>query len=113
MKEIKAYVRPTFLVSMIERLEEKGAKDITVIRAGIRTNDVRYRSDALEALQCLQDNELASRISLLVGQDYRRITKAGMGRLFSSFSDAIAWCVSNRDEWISINGKRTSMATGA
>ena len=87
--------------------------DITVIRAGIRTNDVRYRSDALEALQCLQDNELASRISLLVGQDYRRITKAGMGRLFSSFSDAIAWCVSNRDEWISINGKRTSMATGA
>ena len=32
MKEIKAYVRPTFLNSMIERLEEKGAKDITVIR---------------------------------------------------------------------------------
>jgi nitrogen regulatory protein P-II 1 len=32
MKEIKAYVRPTFLDSIIERLEEKGAKDITVIR---------------------------------------------------------------------------------
>jgi len=32
MKEIKAYVRPNFLNSMIKRLEEKGAKDITVIR---------------------------------------------------------------------------------
>jgi len=32
MKEIKAYVRPTFLDILIERLEEKGAKDITVIR---------------------------------------------------------------------------------
>lgn len=32
MKEIKAYVRPAFLDSIIERLEEKGAKDITVIR---------------------------------------------------------------------------------
>lgn len=32
MKEIKAYVRPTFLNSIIERLEEKGAKDITVVR---------------------------------------------------------------------------------
>lgn len=32
MKEIKAYVRPNFLNSMIEQLEEKGAKDITVIR---------------------------------------------------------------------------------
>jgi nitrogen regulatory protein PII len=32
MKEIKAYVRPAFLNSMIERLDEKGAKDITVIR---------------------------------------------------------------------------------
>ena len=32
MKEIKAYVRPTFLNSIIERLEEEGAKDITVIR---------------------------------------------------------------------------------
>lgn len=32
MKEIKAYVRPTFLDGIIERLEEKGAEDITVIR---------------------------------------------------------------------------------
>jgi nitrogen regulatory protein P-II 1 len=32
MKEIKAYVRPTLLNSIIERLEEEGARDITVIR---------------------------------------------------------------------------------
>jgi hypothetical protein len=84
--------------------------DIAVIRAGIKTRDVRYRSDALEALQCLQNNELASRIGLLVGHDYDRIIRSGMGRLFNSFSDAVAWCVDNNDDWICINGKRTMAA---
>jgi nitrogen regulatory protein PII len=32
MKEIKAYVRPTYLESIIQHLEEAGARDITVIR---------------------------------------------------------------------------------
>lgn len=32
MKEIKAYVRPEFLESIIRRLEEAGAKDLTVVR---------------------------------------------------------------------------------
>ncbi len=32
MKEIKAYVRPGLLETIISRLEEAGAKDITVIR---------------------------------------------------------------------------------
>lgn len=32
MKEIKAYVRPEFLEDILSRLEEAGAKDITVIR---------------------------------------------------------------------------------
>jgi len=32
MKEIKAYVRPELLETIINRLEENGAKDITVIR---------------------------------------------------------------------------------
>lgn len=32
MKEIKAYVRPGFLETIIERLENAGAKDLTVVR---------------------------------------------------------------------------------
>lgn len=32
MKEIKAYVRPTHLESIIHYLEEAGARDITIIR---------------------------------------------------------------------------------
>lgn len=87
--------------------------DIAVIRAGISTHDVRYQSNALEALQSMQSNEIASRISLLVGRDYGRIIKAGMGRLFGGFNDAIGWCVESNDEWISVNGKRTSKASGA
>ena len=45
MKEIKAYVRPAFLNSMIERLEEKGAKDITVIRVDALGAMSDYESD--------------------------------------------------------------------
>jgi len=32
MKEIKAYVRPTYLDSIVKHLEEAGARDITIIR---------------------------------------------------------------------------------
>jgi hypothetical protein len=92
----------------LQPMVESGA--IAVIRAGIKTRDVRYRSDALEALQSLRNNELASRISLLVGHDYDRIIRSGMGRLFSGISDAVTWCVDSNDEWIRVNGKRTMAA---
>jgi nitrogen regulatory protein P-II 1 len=45
MKEIKAYIRPQFINSLVERLEESGAKDMTVIR--------------LDALGALADSEFS------------------------------------------------------
>lgn len=32
MKELKAYIRPTFLNGVVEELEKSGARDLTVIR---------------------------------------------------------------------------------
>lgn len=47
MKEIKAYVRPELLEAIIGRLEEAGARDITVIRVdalGAMADYEKYRS---------------------------------------------------------------------
>ena len=102
MKEIKAYVRPTFLDSIIEQLEKKGAKDITVIRVDalgaladeeydrrhlIRKYADKYFKIAKMEIVC-RDDQVGEFISTI--KEYGHTGEKGDGRVFiTNVEDAV------------------------
>lgn len=102
MKELKAYVRPTFLNSMIERLEENGAKDITVIRVDalgtmadqeydrwhiVRKYAEKYFTVAKIEIVCRDDQAKEFMQTL---KEYGHTGEHGDGRVFiSNIEDAV------------------------
>lgn len=94
MKEIKAYMRPTFLDGTIEHLEREGAKDITVIRVdaigaladheGDRWHLVRKYSEKYSAIAKLEivclDEEAEHFMRII--QEHGYTGERGDGRVF-------------------------------
>ena len=96
MKEIKAYIRPTFLDSTIEHLEKEGARDITIIRVDaigaladyeydrrniIRKYDEKYSKVAKLEIVC-QDHEAEKFMRII--QKHAYFGEHGDGRIFLS-----------------------------
>jgi nitrogen regulatory protein P-II 1 len=96
MKEIKAYIRPTFLDSTIEHLEKEGAKDITVIRVDalgeladfeydrrhiIRKYSEKYSKVVKLEIVC-QDHEAEKFMRII--KEYAYFGEHGDGRVFLS-----------------------------
>lgn len=102
MKELKAYVRPTFLNTIIEELEKAGAKDLTVIRVDalgtladsefdrwhiVRKYDEKYFRVAKLEFVCA-DNEATRFVEIIREHGYTG--EKGDGRIFvSSIEDAV------------------------
>lgn len=68
MKEIKAYIRPQFVDSVVEALEKAGARDLTVIRvdafgklAGAGADEHRFIYKYAEKYSAVAKLELVSR----------------------------------------------------
>lgn len=94
MKEIKAYVRPGLLETIIGRLEEAGAKDITVIRVdalGALADWEKYRShfwqkyaekySKIAKLEIVcHDGEVEGFVKII--QESGRMGESGDGRVF-------------------------------
>ena len=100
MKEIKAYVRRGLLETIIGRLEEAGAKDITVIRVdalGALADWEKYRSHFFQKyaekyskiakleIVCLDDE--AEQFARII-QEHGRMGESGDGRVFIASIDA-------------------------
>ena len=96
MKEIKAYVRPELLETIIGRLEEAGARDITVVRVDalgalvdhemerwhfVRTYAQKYSSIAKLEIVC--NDEQSEQFTQIV-QEAGHLGESGDGRIFVS-----------------------------
>jgi len=96
MKEIKAYIRPTYIDSTIENLEREGVRDITVIRVDaigaladyddnrrhlVRKYAEKYSNIAKLEIVC-QDDE-AERFMRII-QKHAYFGEPGDGRIFLS-----------------------------
>jgi nitrogen regulatory protein PII len=94
MKEIKAYVKPGQLDSIIQHLEEEGARDITVIRVDafgpllngelaerrlVKRYEEKYSRVA--KLEIICSDEEAARFMRII-QEYGRTGEPGDGRIF-------------------------------
>ena len=96
MKEIKAYIRPNFLESVIKHLEEAGASDITVLRVDalgaladqeddrkhiIRKYNEKYSKIAKIEIVC-RDDEAENFMKII--QKHAYFGEPGDGRIFLS-----------------------------
>jgi nitrogen regulatory protein P-II 1 len=94
MKELKAYVRPTYLDAIIRHLEEAGARDITVIRVdafGALTNGEFERQRLLRSyeekysrvakLEIICADQDALRFMQII-REYGHTGESGDGRVF-------------------------------
>lgn len=94
MKEIKAYINVEFLNAVIERLEEAGAKDITVISVDAVGKlaehetphgrfwpkyDEKYAKIAKLEVVCLEEN---AETYMEIIQQAARVGESGDGRVF-------------------------------
>ncbi len=102
MKELKAYLRPTFLNAVIEELEKVGAKDMTVIRVDalgaladsefdrwhiVRKYDEKYYRVAKLEIVC-EDDEAGRFVEII--QKHAHTGEKGDGRVFVSWiEDAV------------------------
>lgn len=96
MKEIKAYIRPTYLEVAIQSLEEAGARDITVIRVDAigaladyeqdRWHMLRKYSEKYSALAKLEivcrDDEARGFVDII--KNHCHTGERGDGRVFVS-----------------------------
>lgn len=100
MKEIKAYVRPGYLDSIIEHLEAQGARDITVIRAdalgALANGEFDHRRLAwkytekycrVAKLEIVCSDQDALRFMRVI-QEYGHTGEPGDGRVFLSHVEA-------------------------
>ena len=109
MKEIKAYVRPVFLNSIIERLEEKGAKDITVVRVDalgaladqefnrwhfVRKYPEKYFTIAKVEIVC-RDDQMDDFVHTI--KEYGHTGEHGDGRVFVTNVEAAANITTGRE----------------
>jgi nitrogen regulatory protein PII len=96
MKELKAYVRPTVLETVIRHLEESGARDLTVIRvdalAGLadaerdRWHLLRKYSETYSAcakLEIVCRDDEAERFAAVIAE-HAHLGEKGDGRIFIS-----------------------------
>jgi nitrogen regulatory protein P-II 1 len=94
MKEIKAYIRPNFINGAIEKLEEAGARDITVIRVDaigaladtefdrwhvVRKYDEKYFRIAKIEIVCKDDEAMRF---MQVIKEHAHFGERGDGRIF-------------------------------
>lgn len=97
MKEIKAYIRPTFLNTIVQELEKAGAKDMTVIRVDalgaladsefdrwhiLRKYDEKYYRVAKLEIVCTDDE--ADRFVEII-REHGHTGEKGDGRVFVSW----------------------------
>lgn len=99
MKEIKAYIRPQFVDSVVEALEKAGAKDLTVLRvdafgklAGAEAEEHRFSSkyaekySAVVKLELVSGDEDAARFADVIRQ-HAYTGQHGDGRVFIATVD--------------------------
>jgi nitrogen regulatory protein P-II 1 len=94
MKELKAYIRPEYLDSVIQHLEEAGAKDVTVIRVDalgalangglnhrrfVKKYEEKYSRVAKLEIICSDDD--AARFMQII-REYSHTGESGDGRVF-------------------------------
>ncbi len=77
---------------------EKGL--IAVIRAGLSSKDLTSVASAHEALQAIEDKQLAVLLSDMVGRKHDRATKQGYGKNILNVKDVLHWCVEYGDAWL-------------
>jgi len=97
MKELKAYIRPTFLNTVIQELEKAGARDMTVIRVDalgaladseldrwhiVRKYDEKYYRIAKLEIVC-EDDKAGQFIDII--QEHAHTGEKGDGRVFVSW----------------------------
>lgn len=95
MKEIKAYVRPSCLDSIITELEKAGAKDLTVVRVDAlgaladqtetpkwnRRYEEKYSASAKLEIVCMDEQ---AQLFVTIIQQSGRLGMSGDGRIFVS-----------------------------
>jgi nitrogen regulatory protein PII len=102
VKELKAYIRPTFLNTVIQELEKAGAKDMTVLRVDalgaladsefdrwhiVRKYDEKYYRVAKLEIVCEDDD--AGRFVEII-REHGHTGEKGDGRVFVSWiEDAV------------------------
>ncbi len=102
MKELKAYIRPTFLNTVVQELEKAGAKDMTVIRVDalgaladsefdrwhiVRKYDEKYYRVAKLEIVCKDDQ--AGQFEEII-QKHAHTGEKGDGRVFVSWIEDAA-----------------------
>ena len=73
---------------------------IAVIRAGLRSKDPSSVASAHEALQSIEDQQLAVLLSDIIDRRYDKAAKHGCGKHFLNSDDALQWCIKFGDTWL-------------
>lgn len=76
------------------------AGSIAVIRAGLSSKDSASVASAHEALQAIEDKQLAVLLSDMVDRKYNTAARHGYGKEFLTAKDALQWCVDYGDAWL-------------
>lgn len=84
---------------------------IAVIRAGLSSKDASSVADAHEALQYIEDRELAVLLSDMIDRRYDRTARRGYRKDFSGKMDVLQWCVNSGDAWMQECGRHAMNTT--
>ncbi|MDH5710573.1 MAG: MFS transporter [Gammaproteobacteria bacterium] len=84
---------------------------IAVIRAGLSSKDASSVADAHEALQSIDDKELAVLLSDMIDRRYDRAARRGYRKDFADRKAVLQWCVDSGDAWMQECGHYAMNAT--
>ena len=73
---------------------------IAVVRAGLISKDSATVASAHEALQSIEDKQLAVLLNDMVDREYDKAAKHGYGRDFINTEDVLHWCIDCGDTWL-------------
>ena len=73
---------------------------IAVVRAGLSSKNAASIASAHEALQVIEDKQLAVLLSDMIDRKHDSATKHGYGKDFLNVKDALQWCVEYGDVWL-------------
>ena len=73
---------------------------IAVIRAGLRSKDSSSVASAHEALQAIEDQQLAVLLSDMIDRRYDKAAKHGCGKHFFNSDDVLQWGIKFGDAWL-------------
>lgn len=94
--------RMTEMIDLVLLAIEPGVEQgsIAVIRAGLKSKEPSLVASAHEALQGIEDQQLAVILSDMVDRRYDRAASHGHGKVFLNNDEILHWCVEFGDRWL-------------